>query len=88
MRRKMPRFTGHEVTAFPDAVQVPLRKERRIRRSPRVAGLFRLVLEHDAGGCTRRLQRERVEACGEESKGGARAGLRPCSAYRSIQLRN
>lgn len=80
------------IDAFRDAVQMPLRKESRFRRSPLVVGWFCLVLEHAAGGCRRRLQERRtlklVEARRVESKGGVQAGLRPCGVPRSIQLGN
>ena len=48
------------IDAFRDAVQMPLRKESRFRRSPLVVGWFCLVLEHAAGGCRRRLQERRT----------------------------
>lgn len=80
------------IDAFRDAVQMPLRKESRFRRSPLAVGWFCLVLEHAAGGCRRRLQERRTlklaEARRVESKGGVQAGLRPCGVPRSIQLGN
>lgn len=47
----MQHLTTLGVNTFPDAVQVPLRKEHQFRRSLRATGLFCLVLEHAAGGC-------------------------------------
>lgn len=58
------------IDAFRDAVQMPLRKESRFRRSPLVVGWFCLVLEHAAGGCRRRLQERRTfKARGSSTSG-------------------
>lgn len=58
------------IDAFRVAVQMPLRKENRFRRSPLVVGWFCLVLEHAAGGCRRRLQERRnVKARGSSTSG-------------------